>query len=214
MIDPSKGAGFRYSEHSCRHNGKRDSVQSHIGSPEMHLTKSPYFGILYLYNSCQSKGNLGDCSRFVPFFKRQVENVALSKDDLIARLHKLFPEGLIYADQYLKQTGVLSLEIHKQAKASGQSRVQWLGEQGFVWRETGYVEPDMCYGSCTRPEAGADPFSIDELYVTGDDACYPPNTRNSTSGVRKLLNGSLLTPRKNTPCVIPSIEAWPRCPSG
>lgn len=153
---------------------------------------------------------------FVPFFKRQVENVALSKDDLIARLHKLFPEGLIYADQYLKQTGVLSLEIHKQAKASGQSRVQWLGELGFVWRETGYVEPDMCYGSCTRPEAGTDPFSIADYvfrrFPLAGEAILTPEEdallyRSASQTVKKLLHpDARMTAREAAVLVLETIQ--------
>lgn len=47
-----------------------------------------------------------------------------------------------------------------------------------------------------------------------DDARYTPEYRNCTSGARRPLSGSLPTPRKNTPCVILSTEAWPRCPTG
>ena len=40
------------------------------------------------------------------------------------------------------------------------------------------------------------------------------STENCTNGGRRPLNGSLPTQKKNTPCVILSIEAWPRCPTG
>ena len=42
----------------------------------------------------------------------------------------------------------------------------------------------------------------------------PFNTRNSTSAGKRPLNGSSQTPRKNTPCVIRSTEAWPRLQLG
>ena len=41
-----------------------------------------------------------------------------------------------------------------------------------------------------------------------------PNTRNCTCGRRRPLNGSLPTQKRNTPCVIPSADAWPRYPTG
>ena len=77
--------------------------------------------------------------------------MALSESEAVEKLQKLFPNKVIFADQYLKQTGVLSYEIHKIAKATGQTRAEWLSEQGFVWKETGYVEPDMRYREVEGP---------------------------------------------------------------
>ena len=69
--------------------------------------------------------------------------MALAESAAIEKLHKLFPTGVIYADQYMKQTGLLSFEVHKIAKASGKTGAEWLAAHRFVWKETGYVEPDM-----------------------------------------------------------------------
>ena len=68
---------------------------------------------------------------------------SVSKEKVVQKLHDLFPDGVIYADQYIKAVGSLSLEIYHLAKQSGLSRAQWLMEQGFVWKELGYVESDM-----------------------------------------------------------------------
>ena len=74
-----------------------------------------------------------------------------------------------------------------------------------------------------------DSVAFDEVYnlvtadfpevetIVADSAYKTPHickTRNSTSGEKKPLNGFLPMPKKNTPYVIPSIEAWPRYPTG
>ena len=56
--------------------------------------------------------------------------------------------------------------------------------------------------------------------ITSDMTVWPlmrsirPNTGSCTSGGKRPLNGSLPTPRKNTPCVIHSTEAWLRWQTG
>ena len=85
--------------------------------------------------------------------------MATCEKDLLDRLTKLFPDRIIYADLYLKRTGALSFEIYKQAKASQQSRPQWLSSKGFTWKETGYVEPDMRFHE-EKPLVDTDAYAI------------------------------------------------------
>ena len=47
-----------------------------------------------------------------------------------------------------------------------------------------------------------------------DDVRYTPKYQRLYKRRKRPLNGSLPTPRKNTRCVIPGTEAWPRCPTG
>ena len=84
--------------------------------------------------------------------------MALAESAAIEKLHKLFPTGVIYADQYMKQTGLLSFEVHKIAKASGKTGAEWLAAHRFVWKETGYVEPDMRIRDVEAPGEDSDAF--------------------------------------------------------
>ena len=63
--------------------------------------------------------------------------MALSESEAVEKLQKLFPNRVIFADQYLKQTGVLSYEIHKIAKATGQTRAEWLADTGICLERNG-----------------------------------------------------------------------------
>ena len=56
--------------------------------------------------------------------QRLVSEMALSEANLIDKLKKLYPDGLIYADQYIKKTGLLTYEIHKQAKICQKTRIE------------------------------------------------------------------------------------------
>ena len=63
--------------------------------------------------------------------------MAITAADVINRLKTLFPNGIIYEEQYRKHTGALSFEIYKQAKTKQMSSIQWLTSNGFVWKNTG-----------------------------------------------------------------------------
>ena len=68
----------------------------------------------------------------------------MSEAEFLNRLNKAFPEKVIFAEQsrlsvYLS----LFVEIRRYARGTGVSSVQWLTDRGFIWKETGYVEPDM-----------------------------------------------------------------------
>ena len=72
--------------------------------------------------------------------------------EVLERLYTLFPDRVIYADQYkdIKLTRNLSYEVYQICKAKQTTRLLWLESNGFIWKETGYVEPDM--KSCTAGE--------------------------------------------------------------
>ena len=84
----------------------------------------------------------------------------LSEVELVEKLKKLYPDRVIYTDTYLKRAGSLSYEIYKQAKNSQKSRIEWLADHGFIWRETGYVEPDMVYRDIESDIDKTSAFSI------------------------------------------------------
>ena len=67
-----------------------------------------------------------------------------SAAEFLNRLNKAFPEKVIFAEQ-ARLSVYLSLfvEIRRYARGTGVSSVQWLTDRGFIWKETGYVEPDM-----------------------------------------------------------------------
>lgn len=68
----------------------------------------------------------------------------MSEAEFLKRLNKAFPEKVIFAEQ-ARLSVYLSLfvEIRRYARGTGVSSVQWLTDRGFIWKETGYVEPDM-----------------------------------------------------------------------
>ena len=69
----------------------------------------------------------------------------MTEIELLDYLNKAFPTKIIYADQY--RLGIylpIFADVRKYAKTAGLSSVQWLTNKGFIWRETGYVESDMC----------------------------------------------------------------------
>ena len=68
----------------------------------------------------------------------------MSEAEFLNRLNKAFPEKVIFAEQ-ARLSVYLSLfvEIRRYARGTGVSSVQWLTDRGFIWKETGYVEPDM-----------------------------------------------------------------------
>ncbi len=64
--------------------------------------------------------------------------------DLLEYLHKIFPEQVIYAEQYTqKLSTVVNYGIYRCAKAMHMSSEEWLVSKGFLWKETGYIELDM-----------------------------------------------------------------------
>lgn len=68
----------------------------------------------------------------------------MTETELFDYLNKVFPEKIIYTDQYRLGAYLPAFaDVRKYAKAEGLSSAQWLTNRGFIWRETGYVESDM-----------------------------------------------------------------------
>ena len=71
----------------------------------------------------------------------------MSEAEFLNRLNKAFPEKVIFAEQSrLSEYLTLFVEIRRYARGAGVSSVQWLTGRGFIWKETGYIEPDMHSG--------------------------------------------------------------------
>lgn len=142
--------------------------------------------------------------------------MALSEANLIDKLKKLYPDGLIYADQYIKKTGLLTYEIHKQAKACQKTRIEWLADHGFNWKETGYVEPDMSYRNVKTDFDKTDAFSIadyvfrrfplaGEYMLTGKEDLLLYQAASKT--VQKiLLDDSRITAREEAVLTLETIQ--------
>lgn len=71
--------------------------------------------------------------------------MALDKTIVLERLHKVYPDGVIYKETYTMKaiTAPVHYSIYSIAKSEGKSEKQWLTDNGFIWRETGYCEADM-----------------------------------------------------------------------
>ena len=142
--------------------------------------------------------------------------MALAESAAIEKLQQLFPNRVIFADQYLKQTGLLSYEVHKIAKSSGQPRAEWLAAHGFIWKETGYVEPDMRYRDVEAPYDCSDAFRIadyvfrrfplaGEYILTNEENQVLYQSANQT--VKKILmDDARVTKREEVVLVLETIE--------
>ena len=142
--------------------------------------------------------------------------VALDESAAVEKLQKLFPTGVIFADQYMKQTGLLSFEVHKIAKACGKTRAEWLSSHGFVWKETGYVEPDMRIRDVEAPVDGTDAFRIADYVfrrfpLAGEDILTQEENQllyqSANQTVKKILMGDThITKRDEVVLVLETIE--------
>ena len=142
--------------------------------------------------------------------------MAITEADLVSKLKVLFPNGIIYEEQYLKHTGALSFEIYKKAKASQMTRVQWLAANGFVWKDTGYVEPDLRYRNLTKPTDELDAFAVANYVFSRYPLAgeYVPSNaedqllyQSAKQTVQKVLNGDTrITARENVVLTLETIE--------
>lgn len=142
--------------------------------------------------------------------------MAITAADVINRLKTLFPNGIIYEEQYRKHTGALSFEIYKQAKTKQMSSIQWLTSNGFVWKNTGYVEPDLRYRELSKPTGDFDAFAIANYVFTRYPLAgeYVPSAdedqllyRSAKQTVQKVLNGDTrITARENVVLTLETIE--------
>lgn len=141
--------------------------------------------------------------------------MALSESAVVGRLHKLFPTGIVYTDQYVK-IGALTYDVYKFAKTHQQTRIEWLAENGFVWKETGYVELDMRSREVEKRSDISEAFAIADIAFR----CYPlageyiltakENEllyQSANQTVQKILKGELhLTKGEEIALVLETIE--------
>lgn len=83
----------------------------------------------------------------------------MTEAEILEQLSKIFPNKIIFAEQYSKGRHLLTFGIYKQAKAEGLSSIQWLTSKGYLWKETGYVEPDMHIRDAVLPSSDANAFN-------------------------------------------------------
>ena len=71
--------------------------------------------------------------------------MAVKIEQILAHLEHCYPDHVIYPETYtIRRVGaVYQIGIRHLAKEEKLTPAQWLQEHGFIWRETGYVEPDM-----------------------------------------------------------------------
>lgn len=85
----------------------------------------------------------------------------MSEAEFLNRLNKAFPEKVIFAEQSrLSEYLSLFVEIRRYARGAGVSSVQWLTGRGFIWKETGYIEPDMHSGDTCGPSPDYTAFEL------------------------------------------------------
>ena len=147
--------------------------------------------------------------------QKEDAQMAITAADVINRLKTLFPNGIIYEEQYRKHTGALSFEIYKQAKTKQMSSIQWLTSNGFVWKNTGYVEPDLRYRELSKPTGDFDAFAIANYVFTRYPLAgeYVPSAdedqllyRSAKQTVQKVLNGDTrITARENVVLTLETI---------
>ena len=129
--------------------------------------------------------------------------MALDKSLVLERLKKVYPDGVIYKEAYTLKavTTSVHVSIHMIARSEGKTDSQWLTDNGFLWRETGYCEAEMktrdCKWKADSPAELAD--SILRRYpLIGqyelNDAEFSAMFSAATDVVRKMCRqGSSLT---------------------
>ena len=99
------------------------------------------------------------------------------KNLILEQLQHVFPDGIVYRETFKSQAiaeilhskeaarSILA-KVSRLARAESLSSIQWLQENGFVWRETGYIEKDMLLRECEfkRDSAVALADSIFRMY--------------------------------------------------
>ena len=142
--------------------------------------------------------------------------MTLTEAEVLERLQAAFPRGVIYNEEYRKKLGGVTIEIRRLGRAAGQSSVQWLAAHGFVWKETGYIEPDMLLREAQVPAEPADAFALadgvfrkyplaGEYVLTDDEANLLYQSASRT--VQKVLRGDTrITMRENVVLVLETIE--------
>lgn len=71
--------------------------------------------------------------------------------ELLERLSKRFPNKNIYNEERFE---LMKMGVRPFARREGLSNVAWVTSKGYIWCETGYVEPDMAYHVLDKRENG------------------------------------------------------------
>lgn len=89
----------------------------------------------------------------------------VTEKELVKALEKEFPDHIIFAEQHNHDSHAINYAIYQHAKAEGLSSVQWLTSRGFIWKETGYVEPDMAGKDVAVPAGEITPFLLSDFIL-------------------------------------------------
>ena len=140
---------------------------------------------------------------------------SMDKNRLAGWLRSIYSDGMIYRECYTTSCvpAAVMRQITLLAREAGQTYVQWLQENGFVWKETGYTEPDM--RSQEHTLQGMDAYSIaDHVFLVYPLAGqYEPGPAerkalyDCAQGVfRKLLaKGSYVSPQEESVLTLATI---------
>lgn len=145
--------------------------------------------------------------------------MAIEKSKILERLHCVFPDGVIYKDEYSAKRATISIPVDmaiwKAAKVQGITREQWLQESGFIWKSVGYIEPDMRYGSNTI-SSHTDAFAIADyvfkayplageyLLSNAEEACLFQSAQNTVQKI--ILDHDQITTNEEAILTLETIE--------
>ncbi len=141
----------------------------------------------------------------------------MTEHEVLERLKAVFLDGVIYTERYSPRNlgVVLTQEVRRLSRASGQSSVQWLTAKGFTWKETGYVEPDMLPREGEIPEAPEDAFALaDGVFrrypLAGEYVLSDEEERllylSASQTVQKVLQGERITLREDVVLTLETVE--------
>lgn len=141
----------------------------------------------------------------------------MSEVEFLNRLNKAFPEKVIFAEQSrLSEYLSLFVEIRRYARGAGVSSVQWLTDRDFIWKETGYIEPDMYSGDkCELPSDHtafeladyvfrAYPLAGEYHLTDAEDALLYQSASETVKKV--LIDGGRTSAREDTVLVLETIN--------
>lgn len=89
-----------------------------------------------------------------------------TEKEILDRLNLRFPDKVIYRDEYVSD--IINFEVFQIAKSLHISGRKWLTQNGFVWKETGYIEKDMKCGAVLL-----DDYPDISCFAEAVIKCYP-----------------------------------------
>ena len=66
----------------------------------------------------------------------------VAENELLHKLDLRFPDKMIYREEYISD--IINFEVFHMAKSLHITSKQWLNQNGFVWKETGYILMIKC----------------------------------------------------------------------